>query len=113
MCRADGSFYDGSDGRSLRHLICRLFYADDGAPGAGAWVLRAVAVVIGVYGFLIYRRRQNECSIDPKRKTKNLILIATIILIFGVAFFLSLEALSSWYFDAFIVPAQQAELKTP
>ena len=90
-----------------------FFYADDGAPGAGAWVLRVVAVVIGIYGFLIYRRRQNECSIDPKRKTKNLMLIATIILIFGVAFFLSLEALSSWYFDAFIVPAQQAELKTP
>ena len=32
------------------------------------------------------------------------------LLVFGVAFFFSFEALSSWYFDEYIVPAQQAEL---
>ena len=33
-----------------------------------------------------------------------------LIAVLGVGLFLSLEALSSWYFDAYIVPAQQVEL---
>jgi len=48
---------------------------------------------------------------NPKRRQKNLALLVGLISVLGVGFFLSLEALSSWYFDAYIVPAQQTELK--
>ncbi len=87
-----------------------FFYQADGSAGVGAWVLRLVAVVVGAMGFRHYRAEQNQCSIDPVRKQKNLMLLGALITVLGVGFFLSLEALSSWYFDAYIVPAQQAEL---
>ena len=93
--------------------FANFFYEGDGSAGTGAWILRAIAVVIGLVGFWLYRRQQNQCSIDPGRKQKNLILVGGLIVILGVGFFLSLEALSSWYFDAYIVPAQQAELQQP
>jgi hypothetical protein len=89
-----------------------FFYESDGSPGTGAWLLRGVGVVIGCVGFWLYRRQQNQCSIDPKRKRTNLILVTIVIALFGVGFFLSLEKLSSWYFDVYIVPAQQEELDT-
>ena len=88
-----------------------IFYAKDGSLGAGSWILRGMAVVIGVIGVYLYRRKQNQCSIDPARKKKNLILLSTLILVIGVGVFLSLEKLSSWYFDAYIVPAQQEEYR--
>lgn len=89
-----------------------FFYESDGSAGAGAWLLRGVGVVIGCVGFWLYRRQQNQCSIDPKRKRNNLILVTIVIALFGVGFFLSLEKMSSWYFNAYIVPAQQEELDT-
>ena len=88
-----------------------FFYKDDGTTGIGAWVLRGLAVLIGVYGVYRFRTKQNQCSIDPKRKKKNLILVTIIILVLGTGIFLSLEKWSSWYFDEYIVPAQQKELK--
>ena len=88
-----------------------FFYQNDGAAGTGAWILRGAAVAIGVLGVYFYRRKQNQCSVDPKRKRKNLILVGVLILVFGVAIFLSLEKLSSWYFDKYIVPSQQKEYK--
>ncbi|MGB1308551.1 MAG: hypothetical protein ACPG6B_06550 [Oceanihabitans sp.] len=87
-----------------------FFYAEDGSLGAGSWILRGVAVLIGVYGFYLFRKKQNQCSIDPKRKKKNLILMVIVTIILGVGLFLSLEKWSSWYFDEYIVPAQQEEL---
>ena len=93
--------------------FANFFYETDGSAGTGAWILRLLAVVIGVAGFWLYRRQQNQCAIDPRRKKKNLILVAMLIGIFGVGFFFTFEALSSWYFDAYIVPAQQLELQTP
>jgi len=72
--------------------------------------LRALAVVVGAVGFWRYRAQQNQCSIDPARQQKNLVLLGLVITILGVGFFLSLESLSSWFFDAYIVPAQQTEL---
>jgi len=87
-----------------------FFYQADGSAGLGAWVLRGVAVVIGGYGVLQYRRRQDQCSIDPARKKKNLVLLGVLVFSLGTGFFLTLESLSGWYFDAYIVPAQQAEL---
>lgn len=87
-----------------------FFYAADGSAGTGAWLLRGVAVVVGAVGFWMYRKKQNQCSIDQDRQKKNLILLGVLIAVLGVGFFLSLEKLSGWYFDAYIVPAQQAEL---
>ena len=88
-----------------------FFYAEDGSVGIGSWVLRGLAVIIGVYGIYMYRKKQNQCSIEPKRKKKNLILVTIIIFVLGIGIFLSLEKWSSWYFDKHIVPAQQEEYK--
>lgn len=88
-----------------------FFYTEDGSIGLGSWILRGLAVIIGVYGIYLYRKKQNQCSIDPKRKKKNLILMIVITAILGIGIFLSLEKWSSWYFDEHIVPAQQNEYK--
>ena len=87
-----------------------FFYRQDGSAGVGAWVLRGLAVVIGVAGIQRFRTEQNQCSIDPKRHRLNLVLLTFLISGLGIGLFLSLESLSSWYFDAYIVPAQQKEL---
>jgi hypothetical protein len=88
-----------------------FFYAEDGSVGLGSWILRGLAVIIGVYGIYLYRKKQNQCSIDPKRKKKNLILMIVITLVLGLGVFLTLEKWSSWYFDKHIVPAQQEEYR--
>jgi len=87
-----------------------FFYKDDGSSGVGAWILKIIALGIGIYGVYSFRQKQNQCSIDPKRKRKNLILLIAMIVVLGVGLFLSLEKWSSWYFDQYIVPAQQKEL---
>lgn len=87
-----------------------FFYKDDGSSGVGAWILKIIALGIGIYGVYSFRQKQNQCSIDPKRKRKNLILLIAMILVLGIGLFLSLEKWSSWYFDQYIVPAQQKEL---
>ncbi len=88
-----------------------FFYSADGSLGVGAILLRVVAVAIGGYGIYAYRKKQNQCSIDPARKKKNLILVSITIVLLGVGIFLSLEKWSSWYFDKYIVPAQQQEYR--
>ena len=90
-----------------------FFYNDDGSAALGAWVLRGAAVVIGAYGVYRFRKQQNQCSIDPKRKRNNLILVTLITAILAIGIYLSLEKWSSWYFDKHIVPAQQEELFGP
>lgn len=91
--------------------FANFFYAEDGSIGTGSWILRGLAVIIGAYGIYLYRKKQNQCSMDPKRKRKNLILMIVITFILGLGIFLSLEKWSSWYFDEHIVPAQQEEYK--
>lgn len=91
--------------------FANFFYEDDGSAGTGAWMLRLVAVLIGIAGVWLYRRQQNQCSLDPKRKSKNLLLVVGLISVVGVGLYFTLESVSSWYFDAYIVPAQQAELQ--
>jgi hypothetical protein len=91
--------------------VADFFYAEDGSVGLGSWILRGLAVIIGVYGIYLYRKKQNQCSIDPKRKKKNLILMIVITLVLGLGVFLKLEKWSSWYFDKHIVPAQQEEYR--
>ena len=88
-----------------------FFYAEDGSLGTGSILLRILAFFLGIYGFIMYRKKQNQCSIDPKRKKLNLTLLTFLLLTFGVSFFLAFESLSGWYFDEYIVPQQQIELK--
>ncbi len=90
-----------------------FFYKDDGSSGTGAWVLKGIALCIGIYGVYSFRKKQNQCAIDKKSKRKNLILLIIITLFVGVGLFLSIEKWSSWYFDEHIVPAQQKELNIP
>ena len=88
-----------------------FFYAEDGSLGTGSILLRILAFSLGIYGFIMYRKKQNQCSIDPRRKKLNLTLLTFLLLTFGVSFFLAFESLSGWYFDEYIVPQQQIELK--
>ena len=88
-----------------------FFYAEDGSLGTGSILLRLLAVCFGIYGLILFRNKQNECSIDPKKKRINLILLSFLILTIGISFFFIFENLSSWYFDEYIVPQQQIELK--
>ena len=87
-----------------------FFYAEDGSLGTGSVFLRIIALCLGIYGFIMYRKKQNQCSIDPKRKRLNLALLTFLLLTFGTSFFLAFETLSGWYFDEYIVPQQQIEL---
>jgi hypothetical protein len=103
-------FMMGLMGGAYAISFADFFYESDGSAGVGAWVLRGLAVLVGVVGLWMYRTKQEQCSIDPGRQKKNLILLGSLILVGGLGFFLTLEKLSSWYFDAYIVPAQQAEL---
>ena len=105
-------FMFGIMGGAYAISFADFFYNEDGSVGTGAWVLRALAVIIGGYGIYRFRTKQNQCSIDPKRKKKNLILVTALIVVLGVGIFLSLEKWSSWYFDNYVVPAQQKELQT-
>ena len=90
-----------------------FFYAADGSAGTGAWVLRGIAVVVGAVGLWMYRRKQDQCSIDEGRQTKNLMLLGVLIAVLGVGFFYTFEQVSGWYFNKYIVPAQKAELGVP
>ena len=103
-------FMTGLMGGAYAISFADFFYAEDGAPGTGAWVLRGVAVAMGAGGLWRYKHHQNHCSMEPQRRTINLALVAALIAVLGVGIFLTLESLSSWYFDAYIVPAQQREL---
>ncbi len=105
-------FMFGIMGGAYAISFADFFYAADGSAGTGAYLLRGLAVVIGVGGVWQYRSRQQACSIDPQRQQKNLLLLMGLVAVLGVGFFLSLESLSSWYFDAYIVPAQQQELRS-
>ncbi len=87
-----------------------FFYKEDGSLGIGSIILRVFAIGLGIYAILIFRRKQNQCSINPKRKNLNMILLILLLTTFGVSFFLAFESMSSWYFDEYIVPQQQIEL---
>ena len=87
------------------------FFYDGEAPGTGAWFLRFLALLIGVVGIWRYHKQQQQCSLEPQRQQINLILLVITVTTLGVGLFYTLEGLSSWYFNAYIVPAQQLEFK--
>jgi hypothetical protein len=89
-----------------------FFYAADGSAGLGAWILRGLAVLVGIGGVWLYHRRQRPCSIDPARKRKNLALLLLLVATLGTGAYLTFEEATSWYFNEYIVPAQQAEYES-
>jgi len=92
--------------------FANFFYAPDGSAALGAWILRGLAGLVGLVGIWIYRRRQNQCSIDPARKRKNLALLVVLVVVLGTGAYFTFEEATSWYFNEYIVPAQQAEYET-
>ena len=84
-----------------------FFY--EGTNGVGAWILRGFAALIGIGGIILFKRKQDQCSVDPKCKRKNLILLSVLIVTLGVGFFLTLDKFTGWYFKNYIDPAKQAE----
>ena len=103
-------FMFGLMGGAYAISFADFFYAADGSAGLGAWVLRVLAAGLGIAGIFRYRAQQQACSLDPSRERLNLALLTGMVLVLGVGAFYTLEAVSSWYFDAYIVPAQQQEL---
>ena len=89
-----------------------FFYAADGSAGLGAWGLRGLAVLVGIGGVWFYHRRQRQCSIDPARKRKNLALLLLLVATLGTGAYLTFEEATTWYFNEYIVPAQQAEYES-
>ena len=59
-------FMFGLMGGTYAISFADFFYSGDD-PGIGAWLLRIIAVGIGVTGVIRYRKQQNQCSLDPKR----------------------------------------------
>ncbi|MEM1107317.1 MAG: hypothetical protein AAGH99_01350 [Planctomycetota bacterium] len=104
-------FMFGIMGGAYAISFANFFYEEDGSAGVGAWVLRGLAVAIGIGGVILYRRKQNQCSINPNRKKLNFALIIGGVAVLGVGAFFTLEKASGWFFDEYIVPAQQAELE--
>lgn len=103
-------FMFGIVGGSYAISFADFFYQEDGSAGVGAWALRIFALGLGIYGVYSYRKRQNQCSVDPKRKQLNLFLLTALIVLGGVGVYFMLEKWSASYFDEHIVPAQQEEL---
>jgi len=87
-----------------------FFYADDGSIGAGAILLRILALIIIFLGIRSFNKKE-DCSMNTKKqKTINKILFAFILLLVSISIFVTLDEFSSIYFDKHIVPQQQIEL---
>jgi hypothetical protein len=86
------------------------FYEPDGSASPAGWALRGVAVLIGALAVLLYRRKQNQCSVDPARKRKNLALLVSALAVIGLAAYLGLDRASTAVFESVVAPRQQSEL---
>ena len=86
-----------------------FFYKPDGSLGLFGWIIRIIGLLIVFYG--IYRFNiKEDCSLNSdNQKRINKILFSVLLIIFSLTLFLSLEKLSSIYFDEYIVPAQKKE----
>ena len=86
-----------------------FFYKPDGSLGLFGWLIRVIGLSIVCYG--IYRFNiKEDCSLNSdKQKRINKLLFSFLLITFSLSLFLSLEKLSSIYFDEYIVPAQKKE----
>ena len=86
-----------------------FFYKPDGSLGLFGWLIRIIGLSIVCYG--IYRFNiKEDCSLNSdNQKRINKLLFSILLITFSLSLFLSLEKLSSIYFDEYIVPAQKEE----
>ena len=86
-----------------------FFYKPDGSLGLFGWIIRIIGLLIVCYG--IYRFNiKEDCSLNSDNQKKiNKALFSVLLIIFSLSLFLSLEKLSTIYFDEYIVPAQKKE----
>ena len=86
-----------------------FFYKPDGSLGLFGWLIRIIGLSIVCYG--IYRFNiKEDCSLNSdNQKRINKLLFSFLLITFSLSLFLSLEKLSSIYFDKYIVPAQKKE----
>ena len=86
-----------------------FFYKPDGTLGFFGWLIRIIGLSIVCYG--IYRFNiKEDCSLNSdNQKRINKLLFSFLLITFSLSLFLSLEKLSSIYFDEYIVPAQKKE----
>ncbi|MFL2591142.1 MAG: hypothetical protein ACJ0PY_04740 [Flavobacteriaceae bacterium] len=86
-----------------------FFYKSDGSLGLFGWIIRIIGLLIVFYGIYRFNIKEN-CSLNSdNQKRINKILFSVLLIIFSLTLFLSLEKLSSIYFDEYIVPAQKKE----
>ena len=86
-----------------------FFYKSDGSLGLFGWIIRIIGLLIVCYGIYRFNIKEN-CSLNSdNQKRINKILFSVLLIIFSLTLFLSLEKLSSIYFDEYIVPAQKME----
>ncbi len=103
-------------GLGLAGGVYAISFADwfyvDGQPGVGAWVLRGLGAALIAFGIYRYNKKEN-CSLNtPRQRKLNKWLFAVLVTLLGVGLFYTFEALTGWYFDAYIVDAQQMELNS-
>ena len=86
-----------------------FFYKPDGSLGLFGWLIRVIGLSIVCYG--IYRFNiKEDCSLNSdNQKIINKLLFSVVLITFSLSLFLSLEKLSSIYFEEYIVPAQKKE----
>ena len=86
-----------------------FFYKSDGSLGLFGGLIRIIGLSIVCYG--IYRFNiKEDCSLNSdNQKRINKLLFSVLLITFSLSLFLSLEKLSSIYFDKYIVPAQKKE----
>tara|TARA_A100001011_G_scaffold82002_1_gene85344 strand:- start:1783 stop:2196 length:414 start_codon:yes stop_codon:yes gene_type:complete len=86
-----------------------FFYKSDGSLGLFGWIIRIIGLLIVCYGIYRFNIKEN-CSLNSdNQKRINKMLFSVLLIIFSLTLFLSLEKLSSIYFDEYIVPAQKKE----
>tara|TARA_A100001015_G_scaffold254010_1_gene294556 strand:- start:564 stop:977 length:414 start_codon:yes stop_codon:yes gene_type:complete len=86
-----------------------FFYKSDGSLGLFGWIIRIIGLLIVFYGIYRFNIKEN-CSLNSdNQKRINKMLFSVLLIIFSLTLFLSLEKLSSIYFDEYIVPAQKKE----
>jgi hypothetical protein len=104
-------FLFGAMGGISAISFANWFYLPGGGAGASAWALRGLAAVAGVAGVVLYRRRVAACTTDPRVLRRRVTLALLMVGGLGTGLFLMLYRLTTWYFDGYVVPAQQAEYR--
>ena len=86
-----------------------FFYKPNGSIGLFGWLIRIIGLSIVCYGIYRFNIKEN-CSLNSdNQKRINKLLFSILLITFSLSLFLSLEKLSSIYFDEYIVPAQKEE----